>query len=186
MEKILIIGVAFLVLFRDEVKNWFKMRGEGFFGHYDRASLLKEAKQALAGIASKYGWTYAKQIEQSIRHESAHFKTATATLCHASGMECFDDAFPYGWPALAVWAEKKGLNSNQFDKVKLTEGGTGKKKFYVQFPSITAGLNFQAWFIQNYRNGNVGKWWSLKSPEVYLERISKVTPTFCNELIDGK
>lgn len=152
---------------------------------------LDDAKSALKSIYNKYGKDMATIIERMYRDETAHFTSGQYRRCGTGGMEAFGQAPYYGWDnnffsqfpeytPIGTWSayENKGM-SGQGGNVQITN----RKKVFVVLPSVLAGMEYKAMYINKY-NGNWARWHSTNSDvqAVYREHIEKIKAKFTNEI----
>jgi hypothetical protein len=161
---------------KDEVKNSFSE---------------KDAKTALKKIHDEYGKEMAKTIEKVFRWECKHFKSLQYKNCGAPGMEVTEGKTPpnYGWDGSLYidHPEYKPVGLwESFENVgKSGKGGnkqvTDKKKKYIKFPSVEAGMMYLVKFIQRH-DGNVGRWHSTDSSvqKNYIKDINSCIPRIVN------
>ena len=121
-------------------------------------SPIEQRKKAFKAIIEKYGFEYACKIEQAVRNESRHFKSAQWKECKTPGMRVMSDKFPYAWSSLEQWRKMVDLSKESFSKGKYYQTKEGKLN-YIVFPSEYFGILFFAWFIKNKRAGNVAMWY---------------------------
>ena len=154
-----------------------------------------DGKQALKAIYNKYGKDMAIIIERMYRDETAHFKSGQYKACGTGGMEAFGSAPYYGWDSsffeanpefhpIGIWSayENKGMSG---------QGGnqqvTTRKKEFVVLPSVLAGMEYKAFYI-NKHNGNWARWHSTKASnqQTYKTHIESIKPRFVNEFENEK
>lgn len=154
---------------------------------------IEDAETALKIINKKYGKEMARNVEMMYRWECDHFKSGQYINCGAPGMEVSEGAK----------APKYGWNGDLYDKYpeftpiglwekyenpgKSGKGGnkqvTDKKKKYIVFPSVEAGMHYVAEFILRH-NGNIGRWHSLTDKTVqknYIKDIESTIPRISNK-----
>lgn len=122
-------------------------------------------KNSFKKIFDTYGYEKTKRLEQMFRNESGHFKSGQFKKSFSPGMESVPNnapsVYPFGWKSLDKFAKKYGYKPEQFYQTEtLTEGGTGKPKRFVGFPSLFSAMLFVMFLIEN-RGWNFGKWFSF-------------------------
>ncbi len=147
---------------------------------------IDEVYKALTAIVDRWGEEKAKGIERMYRLETAHFKSEQFKKGFTAGMEAFSDKFPYKWSSLQAFIEEEAtdLSPSDFSTFTMREGGTGKIKTFIKFPSIPDAFNFLA-FVLNKRKWNYGSWYSTKpeSQQRYNERLKTIKPRIVNDII---
>ncbi|WP_415325557.1 M23 family metallopeptidase [Chryseobacterium sp. MMS23-Vi53] len=152
-----------------------------------------DARLALMKIYHIYDLEMAKTIEMMYRWECSHFKSDQYKICGAPGMEVSGDkqAPNYGWDSslYSSYPEYKPVGLwESFENVGMSgKGGNiqvkDRKKKYIKFPSVEAGMMYIANFIKRH-NGNVGRWHALDNyPEVqkaYEKNIKTCIPRIVN------
>jgi hypothetical protein len=151
---------------------------------------VDDGKKALKIIYDKYGKDMAVIIERMYRDETAHFSSGQYKACGTGGMESFGNAPYYGWDHFFFeeYPEYKPLGLwNAFENKGMSGLGgnqqvTDKKKSFVILPSVIAGMEYKAFYINKY-NGNWARWTSTNSSvqETYKKYISTITAKFVNE-----
>jgi hypothetical protein len=138
-----------------------------------------ELSDTLANIAAEYGLGYARDIERLVRLETANFTSGQWELYNTAGMEATQGEFPFGWGSLAEYAAATGIDPNDFFIGTMSENQTGIIKSFIGFPSQADFLYFLAWFIDNKRGGNFGKWFSLDPGAAagYYATMQTIAPT---------
>ena len=141
-------------------------------------------RAGLRDVVNDYGRNYAKQIEQLLRWESAHFNSEQWRNGNTAGMEATTDQFPFGWSSLLEWATVANIPAREFSTYNMRENRTGIRKTFIRFPNVRDFINFVAWFIQTKRGGNVGYWYSLNDAAAanYTQSIGGVIPRIVNTL----
>lgn len=141
-------------------------------------------KAGLRDVMDAYGENYAREIEQLLRWESAHFKSLQWIEGNTAGMEATTQVFPYGWTSLLEWATVMNIPPSKFSTFTMTENNTGVLKRFVRFPNIRSFINFVAWFIKNKRGGRIGNWYALNDTLAsnYANAIAGVIPRFVNAM----
>ncbi len=150
-----------------------------------------DARLALMKIYDIYGENMAKTIESIYRWECKHFKSDQFKYCGAPGMEVSGNkpAPNYGWDGSLYKKHPEytpvGLWESFENKGKSGQGGnkqvTDRRKKYIKFPSVEAGMMYLVHFINRY-NGNVGRWHSL-NPIIqrnYEKEIKTAIPRIVN------
>lgn len=156
----------------------------------DKLFDLDDAKRALKLIYNNYGREIARNVEMMYRWECSHFTSGQYQHCGGPGMEASNDTAPtYGWNGdvykkfpqytpVGLWDsfENKGMSG---------KGGnqqvTNRKKRYVQFPSVEAGMVYVAEFLVR-QNGNIGRWHTTdvsRQPD-YVKNINTTVPRIVN------
>ncbi|MFN5416040.1 MAG: hypothetical protein ACK5B9_03215 [Flavobacteriia bacterium] len=150
---------------------------------------IGNAKEGFKWVIQRYGVEYAKQLEQMFRKETAHFKSGQWLRTGTAGMEARSKKFPYGWNSLKEYANKNGLNENDFFLVQMTDNHDGRKPYFIGFKETKNSIKFTAWFIFNKRGGDIVSWYRLPSDETreqrknYFNSMLKITPRIVNELV---
>ncbi|WP_445712044.1 hypothetical protein, partial [Flavobacterium sp.] len=156
---------------------------DGFTEHDARLVLMK--------IYDLYGKEMAQTIESMYRWECKHFKSEQYKNCGAPGMEVSgnNSAPNYGWDGTLYLSHPEykpvGLWEAFEGKGKSGQGGnvqiTDKKKKYIKFPSVEAGMMYVVNFIQRHDN-NIGRWHSLDATiqNNYKKDIKTVVPRIVN------
>lgn len=154
-----------------------------------------DGKEALKVIYDKYGKDMAIIIERMYRDETRHFKSGQYKACGTGGMEVFGSAPYYGWDKnffetnpefqpIGIWSayENKGM-SGQGGNQQVTD----RKKEFVVLPSVLAGMEYKAFYI-NKHNGNWARWHSTKASnqQTYKKHIESIKPRFVNEFEKNK
>ena len=134
-------------------------------------------------------------IERMYRDETRHFKSGQYKACGTGGMEAFGQAPYYGWDEnffdknpeyrpIGIWSayENKGKSGSGGNKQV-----TDRKKEFVVLPSVLAGMEYKANYI-NRHNGNWARWHSTKesNQRAYREYIKTIKPRFVNEFEQNK
>ncbi|WP_336689650.1 MULTISPECIES: hypothetical protein [unclassified Chryseobacterium] len=150
----------------------------------DNNFTVEDGKSALKIIYDKYGKDMAIVIERMYRDETGHFTSGQYKACGTGGMEVHGNAPNYGWDdsffeahpeykAMGVWSafENKGMSGKGGNKQV-----TDRKKEFVILPSVLAGMEYKAFYIQKH-NGNWARWHSTESEaqetyRKYLEGIN--------------
>ncbi|OXA91249.1 peptidoglycan-binding domain-containing protein [Flavobacterium hercynium] len=154
---------------------------------------IEDAELSLKKINKKYGKEMARNIEMMYRWECEHFNSGQYKSCGSPGMEVSEGAKgpEYGWNGdlyekypeytpIGLWSEfenkgKSGLGGN----TQITD----RKKKYIVFPSVDAGMHYVAEFILRH-NGNIGRWHSLYDKDVqnnYIRDINSTIPRISNK-----
>lgn len=178
---------------------------EGYRNSFDSSSTQEyndehgfsehDARVALLYIYDKHGREIAIIVEKMYRLETTHFTSEQYKNCGTGGMEVHGSAPYYGWDPttfknhpeytpIGIWShmEGKGL-SGQGGNVQETK----KPKAFVKLPSVVAGMEYKAEYIQRY-NGNYARWYNakdIKAQEKYRESLkgikSKIVDSFKDE-----
>lgn len=151
---------------------------------------LEDAKRALKLIYDNYGREIARNVEMMYRWECTHFTSGQYQHCGGPGMEASNDIAPtYGWNGdvykkfpqytpIGLWDsfENKGMSGKGGNKQV-----TDRKKRYVQFPSVEAGMVYVAEFLVRQK-GNVGRWHTtdVSSQPNYVKNINTTIPRIVN------
>ncbi|MBD8084126.1 hypothetical protein [Chryseobacterium caseinilyticum] len=151
---------------------------------------LNDAEKALKVIYSKYGREIARNVEMMYRWECSHFTSGQYQHCGGPGMEAANNTHPnYGWNGemyekfpnyspTGLWDEfeNKGM-SGKGGNTQVTD----RKKRYVQFPSVEAGMVYVAEFLVRH-NGNIGRWHTtdVNRQADYVNNINKTIPRIVN------
>lgn len=118
-------------------------------------------KDALKKIYNEFGREKTEKLEQLYRKETAHFKSGQFRGGASPGMEPSPNTnrtFPYGWSSLKKFADAYSIPYSEFYITgPYTEGGTGKPKYFVGFPSVYTAMLFVMYVIGR-RGWNFGKW----------------------------
>ena len=154
-----------------------------------------DAKEALKIIYDKHGKDMAVIIEKMYRDETRHFQSGQFKACGTGGMEAFGSAPYYGWDKnffeanpefkpVGIWSafENKGMSGQGGNKQV-----TDRKKEFVVFPSVLAGMEFKVFYINKY-NGNWARWHSTDKSvqEVYKKHIQSIRARFVNDFEKSK
>lgn len=121
-------------------------------------SFGKSVKEAFRDVKEKYGYEYAKELEQCLRLESANFKSTLWTKHNGPAMVVQAPSYPWAWTTLDKWAKEVGLNEYNFGTVYYAVTSDGKPHSYVKFPSKYLGIQFMAYFLFHVRGGNIAAW----------------------------
>lgn len=137
-------------------------------------------EQIFKAVSKEYGKEYARELEQVMRLEMAHFKSTLYDKHNGNAMVAQSDKFPYGWSSLKSWCEKTGVNPATIKTVTYEKSSDGTKKTYVSFPSKYLAIMFFAYFIKNVRGGNFSAWVGLDAnlQAKYKAAYSKISPKF--------
>jgi len=179
-----------LAILQEGYKNSFGKKIE-IDHRVEREFTEHDARLALMKIYDLYGKEMAQTIESIYRWECKHFKSKQYKNCGAPGMEVSGDkpAPNYGWDG-SLYKEHPeytpvGLWESFENKGKSGAGGnaqvTDRKKKYIKFPSVEAGMMYIVHFIKRY-DGNVGRWHSL-DPTIqqnYKKDIKTAVPRIVN------
>ncbi len=154
-----------------------------------------DGKVALREIYDKYGKDMATIIERMYRDETRHFASTQYKKCGTGGMEAFGDSPYYGWDhsffekhpeylPSGIWEafENKGMSGQGGNKQV-----TDRKKKFVVFPSVIAGMEYKVFYI-NKHDGNWAGWHSTDSSiqVVYRQHIEGIKAKFVNEFSGDK
>lgn len=154
-----------------------------------------DAKEALKIIYDKHGKDMAVIVEKMYRDETRHFQSGQFKACGTGGMEAFGSAPYYGWDKnffeanpefkpTGIWSafENKGMSGQGGNKQV-----TDRKKEFVVFPSVLAGMEFKVFYINKY-NGNWARWHSTDTSvqAVYKKHIESIRSRFVNEFEKNK
>lgn len=156
----------------------------------DKLFDLEDARRALRLIYDNYGKEIAQNVEMMYRWECSHFTSGQYKHCGGPGMEAANNSHPtYGWNGemytkfpqyapIGLWDafENKGM-SGQGGNTQVTD----RKKRYVQFPSVEAGMVYVAEFLVRH-NGNIGRWHTTdvnRQPD-YVKNINTTVPRIVN------
>lgn len=153
------------------------------------ASIDQQVKAALAKIKQLYGDNFAKQIEQILRWETAHFSSGGWKQTNAAGMEATDNIFPFGWNSLVEFILDYGAELNlEPEDFKIKEmqenNGSGAPEKFIVWPNAYSFILFLAWFIDNKRQGRAGYWYSLneEAAQRYENKIAGVNTPYVDSL----
>ena len=154
---------------------------------------IEDAERVLKIINKKYGKEMARNVEMMYRWECDHFRSGQYINCGAPGMEVSEGAKApeYGWNGDLYDKYPEftpiGLWEKYENPGKSGKGGnkqvTDKKKKYIVFPSVEAGMHYVAEFILRH-NGNIGRWHSLTDKTVqknYIKDIESTIPRISNK-----
>lgn len=137
-------------------------------------------KASFRKIYDTYGYEKTKRLEQMFRNESGHFKSRQFKISFSPGMESVPNNapafYPFGWKSLEKFSIKYGYKPEQFYQTEtLTEGGTGKPKRFVGFPSLFSAMLFVMFLIEN-RGWNFGKWFSFDETAAarYVSKLDRI------------
>ena len=152
---------------------------------------LEDAKEALKVIYNKYGEEMARVIEKMYRSETKHFTSGQYKNTGTGGMEVFGKPPYYGWSSkffeqnpsykpIGIWSayENEGL-SKQGGNPQVKD----KKKQFVVMPSVLAGMEYKAYYINKY-NGNWARWYStqVQAQEEYKKAIKPIRARIIDEI----
>ncbi|APC16882.1 hypothetical protein BLL42_14495 [Pseudomonas frederiksbergensis] len=156
---------------------------------------VADGKAAIKVIYEKYGKEMAIIIERMYRDETAHFESGQYANCGTGGMEAFGGPPYYGWDGaifeahpeytpVGTWSafENKGM-SGQGGNQQVTD----KKKVFVVLPSVLAGMEYKAAYINKY-DGNWARWHSKETSvqNVYKTHIQAIRARFVEALEKGE
>lgn len=171
------------------VMRMLKKDDEKLTGKITDMAVDKETKEkfanAMKAVIAKYGSDIAQNVERIYRWETAHFKSLK--YYNSAGMEVFNEKYPFGWGKELtpfIKENKKYGPASAFEKIVLKEGGTGKNKTFVNFPTLEGAVMFLG-YVMECRGNNRGAWFSHNedSQTAYNEKTSKVTPIITNALL---
>lgn len=129
-----------------------------------------------------------KIVEKMYRTETRHFESGQYKNCGTGGMEVFGPPPYYGWdPTLFVenpvgtWSayEGRGLSGAGGN-----EQVTDRKKEFIKFPSVTAGMEYKIKYIIKY-NGNYARWFNKNdqtAQNVYRKTLKGIRARFIEEI----
>lgn len=173
-------GVVFLIL------SMFKKK-EDLSAKENAAPITNEALlKAFKNLKTEFGTDIAKNVERMYRLETAHFKSSQFKKTYSAGMERFSEEFPFGWGnELRNFVKEypEYGTEEEFSTLPFTESKTGKKKYFVKFPSLEAAIMFLG-YVMKQRKNNAGSWYSTKeeSQKRYNDTIKKIEPTIINSI----
>lgn len=137
----------------------------------------------------------ARIIEKMYRGETRHFTSDQYKYTGTGGMEAFGKAPYYGWDSkffeknpnytpIGIWSdyENEGL-SKQVGNIQIKD----KKKQFVVMPSVLAGMEYKAYYINKY-NGNWARWYSTEAQaqEKYRKANGEIKAKIVDEIIKDK
>jgi hypothetical protein len=115
-------------------------------------------KQSFQKAKSHYSDDIVRNAERIYRLETNHFKSGQFQGSGSAGMEKAADSFPYGWNSLKTfWNENLAYRPIGFKPY--TESGTGKTKYFLNFPTIEGGV-MTVCEVLKLRGNNAGAWYS--------------------------
>jgi len=145
---------------------------------------LNDAKVGLKAVLKDYGVDIATHIEQMYRSETRSFTSGQYVKTGTAGMESFGSPPNYGWNG-KYWREHPEyapLGLTAMKENKGLEGGnkqvTDKPKQYMIFPSVEAGMRYQADYIVRY-GGDFAMWHNRFDSTIrnnYRKAVLKFTP----------
>lgn len=156
---------------------------------------VADGKAAIKVIYEKYGKEMAIIIERMYRDETAHFESGQYANCGTGGMEAFGGPPYYGWDGaifeanpeyapVGTWSafENKGM-SGQGGNQQVTD----KKKVFIVLPSVLAGMEYKAAYINKY-DGNWARWHSkeIGAQNAYKTHIQAIRARFVEALEKGE
>jgi hypothetical protein len=152
---------------------------------FKRLSMKEQYQKNLLTLRKHFPLWVLRSMEQMYRLETAHFTSGQFKGTYSPGMETFGKKFPYGWITVnrEVWSK--------FPSAKPTgelwtgrEGGTGKQKSFLKFPSLMAAMTTVAGFINHYQNP--ARWYSTntESQARYKNSLSKMKPRWTDEVFE--
>ena len=136
----------------------------------------------------------ARIIEKMYRSETTHFTSGQYKNTGTGGMEVFGKPPYYGWSSkffeqnpsykpIGIWSayENEGL-SKQGGNPQVKD----KKKQFVVMPSVLAGMEYKAYYINKY-NGNWARWYStqVQAQEKYKKAIKPFKAYIVDEIKGG-
>jgi|LauGreDrversion4_2_1035121.scaffolds.fasta_scaffold83825_5 hypothetical protein len=168
----------------DQEENNFNFAGSGNRPNFAAELTPENIKENFRKIYRIYGREKTKRLEQMYRNETAHFKSGQFKTSFSPGMESVPNNapsyFPFGWSSLKQFAEKYNIPASSFYQgPTLTEGGTGKPKRFVGFPTLLSAMMFVMFVIEK-RGWNFGKWYSFNEnlAQGYLNHLDKIRTPF--------
>ena len=176
--------------YKEEIKVFALVDNLPELNKEDKLFDLEDARRALRLIYNNYGKEIAQNVEMMYRWECSHFTSGQYKHCGGPGMEAANNSHPtYGWNGemytkfpqyapIGLWDafENKGM-SGQGGNTQVTD----RKKRYVQFPSVKAGMVYVAEFLVRH-NGNIGRWHTTdvnRQPD-YVKNINTTVPRIVN------
>lgn len=147
-----------------------------------RLSMKEQYQKNLLVLANSFPLWVLKDMERMYRLETRFFTSGQFKGTFSPGMETFGKKFPYGWITVnrEVWSV--------FPYAKPTgklwtgkEGGTGKQKSFLVFPSLLAAMTTVAGFIYHYQNA--ARWYSTnkESQERYRNTLTRMKTDWTDE-----
>lgn len=142
----------------------------------------QDLASAFDKIALKYGNSFAKEIEQLYRKETAHFTSGQFLKSFTPGMEISPgkNLFPFGWGSLnefiSVYQPK--LEASDFYLVPMKENKTGIIKNYIGFPDLQSAVSFVAYTLK--KRVHPGYWRSTKPDiaDAYRTSYKQITTKY--------
>lgn len=129
-----------------------------------------------------------KIVEKMYRTETRHFESGQYKNCGTGGMEVFGPPPHYGWDSSLFVENPVGTWSAYEGKGLSGAGGnaqvTDRKKEFIKFPSVTAGLEYKIKYIIKY-NGNYARWFNKDNQtaqNVYRETLKGIKARFIEEI----
>lgn len=150
---------------------------------FKRLSMKEQYQKNLLTLSKSFPLWVLTDMEKIYRLETAHFTSGQFKGTFAPGMETFGKKFPFGWITVnrEVWS--------QFPQTKPTgklwtgrEGGTGKQKSFLKFPSLLAAMTTVAGFVNHYQNA--ARWYSTNTDSQvrYTKSLQKIKPRWTDEV----
>ena len=129
-----------------------------------------------------------KIVEKMYRTETRHFESGQYKNCGTGGMEVFGPPPHYGWDSSLFVENPVGTWSAYEGKGLSGAGGnaqvTDRKKEFIKFPSVTAGMEYKIKYIIKY-NGNYARWFNKDNQtaqNVYRETLKGIKARFIEEI----
>lgn len=122
--------------------------------------MVKLFEKNLQRLLKVFSPEIVKNVERIYRLETAHFKSGQFKGTYSPGMEAFGEQYPYGWKTMNRDFWSQFPQYKPIGKKSFTEGGTGKKKEFLIFPTLFAAMITLADFLERHNN-NPGRWYSL-------------------------
>lgn len=125
-------------------------------------------------VAREYGPAIARNVERIFRLETAHFTSQGWRQTLGAGMHPWANTFPYGWTSVQdLWDQYPEYRP--IGVAELTEGGTGKSRWYLVFQGI-GGFMSLAEYLSHYGN-NAGRWYSTNAAQqaYYESKLQNIT-----------
>lgn len=141
--------------------------------------------EGLEYLRYKFGLTLpeAIKLEQQYRLETAHFKSGQFKGTYSPGMEKFGDTFPYGWKSLNKYFWSKHPEHAPKGFHQYTEGGTGKTKYFLKFPTLISAM---ATTLHNARmkGGKFEAWYSNNedAQKRYLDKLNSIKARYVKDV----
>lgn len=127
-----------------------------------------QIKTAFKQLSKVYSKEILQNVERIYRLETANFSSGGFLYTFGAGMEVGggNRKFPYGWYSLQSFWEKN-THIAPITTFAMNENQTGKKKVFLVFPSLLAGMNTLAQLL-TIRHNDAASWYATVEPEKSL------------------